>query len=249
MRGKFNKNYNVAFHVVNPPDTNRIIANEQADRASREIRPFRFAEPINVKIDLKEKINWLEDSSYLHGRLDLKVKNAKSLSLNYGKFYLPDGASMYIYNRNGEMITGPVTSSENNEAQLWGSSVYKGDLVTIEIRVPKASFGQLKLIVDNIAYGYKKVFDQAGFGESSTCNINVLCPLGNGWGQERNSVTLILNQNGSRWCSGALINNTCNINIPYLLTANHCLNSGAEDVTKWRFMFPVLESTMRPFSR
>ena len=63
--------------------------------------------------------------------------------------------------------------------------------------------------------------------------INVLCPAGNGWQNERNSVALIVS-GINEICTGTLVMNTCGNNIPYLLTANHCLNSS---VSNWVFQF------------
>jgi lysyl endopeptidase len=159
---------------------------------------------------------------------------------------------MYIYNKNGEMITGAITEKENNKNKIWGSWVYQGDLITIEIKTPSKTFNDLKLHVSNIAYGYKEVYKSikvGGFGQSGPCNINVICPLGNGWEQERNSVGLILNANGTEWCSGSMIMNTCNTSRPFFLTANHCFNPPGlpqQNVGAWRFTFQALSTTCTP---
>ncbi|HEY0067566.1 MAG TPA: T9SS type A sorting domain-containing protein, partial [Flavisolibacter sp.] len=98
-------------------------------------------------------------------------------------------------------------------------------------------------------YGYKQVFVQklGGFGQSGSCNINVLCPQGTGWENERNSVAVVALQNGSALCSGAMLNNTCNSNTPYFLTANHCFTAnGGQNVGNWRFYFQAWSSTCSP---
>lgn len=134
------------------------------------------------------------------------------------------------------MITGPVTENENNENNFWESWVYKGGSLTVDFKTPVESKTALKLHISSIAYGYKDVY-VSNFGESATCNVNVLCPAGNGWENERNSVALILDANSIALCSGALINNTCNLNIPYLLTANHCFTTTPQNVAQWKFTF------------
>jgi lysyl endopeptidase len=103
----------------------------------------------------------------------------------------------------------------------------------------------LRLHISSIAYGYKDLY-VANFGESSACNVNVICaPQGTGWENERNSVALILDGNSEALCSGALINNTCNLNIPYLLTANHCFDFNS-NVAQWKFTFQAWSSTCTP---
>ena len=150
------------------------------------------------------------------------------------------------------MITGAITEKENNKNNIWGSWVYQGELVTIEIKTPSQTFNDLKLHIGNIAYGYKDIYKSvkaSGFGLSGACNINVICPLGNGWETERNSVSLILSDDGSRWCSGALIMNTCKTNRPFYLTADHCFNPPGlpqQNVGAWRFTFQAFSPVCTP---
>jgi lysyl endopeptidase len=62
--------------------------------------------------------------------------------------------------------------------------------------------------------------------------MNVNCPDGAAWVNERNStVMLVSGSNG--FCTGALVNNTLNDGKPYVLTANHCYSTP----TTWIFRF------------
>ncbi len=239
--GQYNKSYRASLYDINPPDTNKIIERDAANKKINDVKPFRFAEPIPVNINVVESAQWIEDSTMAYGKFSIRVKTAKSLSVNFGDFFLPNETEMFIYNKSGNMITGPIKERENNKNRIWGSSVYKGDELTIELKLPKALKKYLKLNIENVAFGYVEIY---GFGNSSNCNINVICALGNGWEQERNSVALILNQDGSSWCTGSLVNNTCNVAIPYFLTANHCFTG--QDVTRWRFIFQYWSPTCTP---
>ena len=69
------------------------------------------------------------------------------------------------------------------------------------------------------------------------------CAAGNGWENERNSVALIV-VDGFEQCTGTLVMNTCGTNIPYLLTANHCL--GAGNVQNWVFQFQTWSNICTP---
>lgn len=110
----------------------------------------------------------------------------------------------------------------------------------MEIQIPLQSKGDLQLHISSIAYGYKDLY-VSNFGFASSCNVNVLCV--SGWENEQNSVALILDGNSSALCSGALINNTSNLNIPYLLTANHCFDG---NVANWKFTFQAWSPTCSP---
>ena len=75
--------------------------------------------------------------------------------------------------------------------------------------------------------------DVAGIAKASgSCNINVNCPLGANWqDQKRSSARLIM---GAGLCSGALINNTAQDSKQYFLTANHCFSGNP---ATWVFNF------------
>jgi lysyl endopeptidase len=239
-KGKYDRDYKMAVYRIAPPDTNAIKQRELQDKKGAGVKPFRFAEPVSVNINVAKLIQWNEDGEFAFGRFSIGAKGARSLSINFNDFYLPEGTELFVYNEDGSMITGPVTEKENTQKAVWGSAVYKGELLIVEVKTPVATKKDIRLNVNNVAYGYVEIF---GFGNSSACNINVLCAQGNGWEQERNAVALILNENGSVWCTGALVANTCNLNLPYFLTANHCLTG---DVTQWRFIFQYWSATCTP---
>lgn len=243
--GYFEKNYANIVNIELPAKNiaELLIKEVEMNKVSPETKPFRFAEPVTVDIDVARQIQWVTDNGYAFGKFTIHLNGALSTSINFDKFYLPEGAEMYIYNAKGNMITGPVTAAENNPGKIWGSWVYMGPEINIEVKLPLQSKEQLVLNSNNVAYGYKEVYKikVGGFGQAGACNINVICPLGNGWEAERNSVALVLNDKGSSWCSGAMIMNTCNNNRPFFLTANHCFDQ--QDVSKWRFTFQAWSPT------
>ena len=245
IEGVFKKAYQENIFNITPPDMNIINQKEKQDRESADVKPFRIADPVATSIDVVKLASWILDEKTAYAKFSIVAAKAKSLSINFNSFFLPYGTEMSIYNSDGTMITGPVTEKENNMERIWGSSVYQGEKLTIEIKIPIVQKEKLQLNISNVAYGYKEIFRTKtyGAGQSGSCNINVFCTLGNGWEDERKSVALILNQNGSFWCSGVMVNNTCLINLPYFLTANHCLNNGSENVGQWRFVFKFWSTT------
>lgn len=225
------------------PAKNNDALRRQDEQRSKQGKPFRFAESIGLDISLTTNGQWESiDSGFLVWRIKLVSKNAYSTSINFDRFHLSNDAVLFIYNGDGTMITGPVTSKENNDNGFWGSSIYKGESVIVELKVPAASASFCDLHIKNLAHGFKSLFSSLGFNASAACNVDVLCTEGNGWEAERNSVALILDDLSSDLCSGALLGTTCNINIPYLLTANHCYtalnnNGTTTNVAQWKFIF------------
>lgn len=251
-KGRFSKDYKerIDFEIPARDITTLLEAERRADAGSNEVRPFRLAEPVAIDLDIAKRINWVADRETAYGKFTIKVNGALSTSINFDRFYLPPGTELFLYNRNGNMVTGPVTEKENNANKKWGSWVYKGEYLTIEIKTPALTKDLLSLHGYNIAYGYKEVYktETGGFGQSAPCHINVLCPLGTGWEAERNGVALVLNDDGAEWCSGSMVMNTCSSTRPFFLTANHCYDTdqGLQDVTAWRFTFQAWSSTCTP---
>ncbi|MBI1767411.1 MAG: trypsin-like peptidase domain-containing protein [Bacteroidetes bacterium] len=238
-RGKFRKNYSAkAPYLIPPKDIKALFEKEILEKGADESKPFRIAEAIPVDINIVQEASWIEEGSYSHGSFTIIAAGAKSISVNFDQFKLPEGTEMFIYSENGEMITGPVTENENNENNFWGSWVYKGEKLTVEFKTQTQNRAYIKLHIASVAYGYKDIYQpkvpSGNFGTSGSCNVNVLCPAGNGWESERNSVALILGGSGTALCTGAMVNNTGNLTIPYFLTANHCFD-GAE--ANWKFFF------------
>src|SRR4051812_43282355 len=149
-KGKFKQDYTIPVYNVNPPDSNVITQNEIKFGNAQSGKPFRFAEPIAVNIDVVKLAYWKQDKNSQYGILSIRSHKAKSMSINFNNFYLPKGSELFIYNKKGEMITGAVTEQENNSGKAWGSSVYKGDLLTIEIKIPLNSKTDLHLNISNV---------------------------------------------------------------------------------------------------
>ena len=90
--------------------------------------------------------------------------------------------------------------------------------------------------LSKVIHAYRNLFkDAEDYGNSGLCNINVNCPQGALWVNEKRAVAMILESDNTRICSGVLINNTCQDGTPYFLTANHC--SSGDNVNTWIFMF------------
>lgn len=176
----------------------------------------------------------------LNYSLSINAIDAMNLSLQFSEFKLPKSAVLSIYNKNE--LTDSITSSENNENNIWATRVYQGNILSIVLKIPSSEKEQVLLKIGTVNFGYKNfgvLFDFANPGASEPCHINANCPTGNNWNNEKNSVAMIV-ANGIIQCTGSLIMNTCNTNTPYFLTANHCLDAG--NIPNWVFQFQTLST-------
>src|ERR1700722_13822426 len=159
QKGIFQHDHKNYYYPVAAPDTSVIAKRKLEDeKDSKSPKPFRFAEKINVDIDFIKQANWITEEPFEYGKLTIVSAKAKSLSMIFNHFYLPESTEMYIYNSRGAMISGPVTSAENNHDSTWGTAPLQGDSITIEIKIPAGSRNSLRLNIAVIAYGYKNIF-------------------------------------------------------------------------------------------
>jgi len=86
--------------------------------------------------------------------------------------------------------------------------------------------------ISSIAHGYRSILKE--YHDSGSCNVNVLCEMGDNWRDEIRGVSMILTGDGTRLCSGSMVNNARQDGRQLYLTANHCC---AYNPATWIFMF------------
>ncbi|MEP0828393.1 MAG: trypsin-like peptidase domain-containing protein [bacterium] len=221
-----------------PLDLKALLAEDNMEEAMG--LPFRFGYPFEVAFNLENSGEWTElgDGGRIWG-LRIVCPGAYSINLVYSRFYLPDGARLFLYDESQQFVRGAFTSRNNKEHRQFATAPTPGAAVILEYYEPSAVRGQGELEIGQIVHGYKDIFefggdnDVDGYGESGACNININCPEGAPWRNEARAVAMILVANGTRICTGTLVNNVRQDQTPYFLTAYHCLGSEAT----WIFMF------------
>lgn len=195
--------------------------------------PWRFGFNNYTNLGLSNSGTWINlpngDQIWL---LKLTCDKALTVNLTFSNTEIPNGNELYVYNENKDFILGKFIENHLYEGRL-GTELIPGNSAIVEYYVKKGNdLGNVQVSV--VTHGYRTAdeFQEKAFGGSGACNMNVNCPDGLPWQQERNSaVMLVSGSNG--FCSGALINNTLNDGKPYVLTANHCYS----DPTNWIFRF------------
>jgi len=225
---------------VGPIDLAAVEAEDQLDQQNG--MPTRIAIPFPVSITPASGGLWetLSDGARLW-RLRVTGDGARHVNLGFTHYDMPEGGELVMYAADHSEIIRPFTALDvRDHGQLWTPIVRSGDIV-IEVRLPKGvSEEALSLELGQIAYGYR------GFGtdpvvlagpRSGSCNVDVACSQGDAWANEIPSVG-VYTLSGSWTCTGAMINNTAQNQVPYFLTADHCsVSSGnaASVVVYWNY--------------
>ena len=208
---------------------------------------YAFAVPANYTPENSGSWQTLEDGSRLW-RLKVEMPGALSTNAYYDKFWLPDSAKFFVYSEETGQCVGAITSEflggSKEKPIAFATELVFGENVVFEYYQPVYVKTPAVISISRIDYGYRYVDNPYAaklrvFEQSLSCQVNVNCSTA--WSAEKHAVTRISCNfpNGSLWCSGALINTTNNSLIPYVLTADHCLNglsaANNDDISQWAF--------------
>ena len=235
------------------PSPNRVSIDAEDSANDCQSCGLRYAYPVHVNYTLENSGQWqqLADGGRLW-RLKVSIPDALSTNTYYDTFYIPKGCKFFVYSEDTKQSIGAITSEFLNSSRAnpirFATALIYGENVVYEYYQP-ASVKEAPLIhISRIDYGYRYVRNpyagqqrgnEPGFDASGKCNIDINCPDGDDWQEEKRAVARIstVKPDGSSWCSGALINNTNEDYTPYFLSAYHCARYITNDsyFSQWVF--------------
>jgi lysyl endopeptidase len=204
----------------------------EMDAALQESRPsdkksLRFALERAVGIDPSVNGGWLSLPGYRLWRVHIVSAGAESVGLLFNHYELAAGVKVFLYDPDMRHVRGAYTSGNNKPSGVLATTHIPGQEVIVEMQVPLdiGEYGSLR--IGSISHGLipvRKILapDDHRFGRSQACEIDILCDEGAQWQQTKRSVVRI--QTPTQYCTGVLLNNTAYDGIPYVLTAEHCIN-------------------------
>jgi len=224
---------------VSPPD---LTLTKEEDVINPS--PYRFGIVLPVDVSPYRSGNWttMPDGVQIW-RATVSAQGALAMSAYFDRFTIPDGGKLFIYNSDKTQVIGAFSSLNNSKSGLFATELILGDEMTLEYVKPIGSGELLQLHLNEITYAYRGVdfLDNVyKRGVAGSCEVNVNCPEGVDWQDQKRGVTRIhlKRDGGTFWCTGSLVNNTSNDDTPYILTANHCgYNSTEQELQQWIFYF------------
>ena len=227
--------YPIKFEYMPPFDMDELRAQDAVNDQNKG--PFRFGYNHYVNYGFNNSGSWitLPDGARLW-QLGIKSADAISLNLTFNDFYLPEGAQLFVYTPDRKYVIGAFTAINNDASNMFATDLIPGSELIMEYYEPAQVTGQGHINLFRVTHGYRGVeeFVTRSFGDAGSCQVNVNCPLGNNWqDQKRGVVCLVVG--GSEFCTGSLVNDVPQDGKPYVLTANHC--SSSNDFASWVFRF------------
>ena len=234
------KDIGICGEYVQAPDLKEIIFEDSINSLVKS-SSYRFGVEIDIEFnnDNAGVFHYLPNGDRIW-YLPIRSKGALALSVRFSEFDLLPGAKVFLWDQHKDSFLGAFTHKNNKPWGTLATGLINSDRIVIEVYEPKKTIGYNKYALDQLIYAYRSILsfgkDRANngpFGDSGECNVNVSCPDGIGWENEASAVALAVH-GGTVPCTGVMVNNTNEDGIPYILTAEHCLNSNLND---WVFYF------------
>lgn len=230
------------FPRVRLPPFDAEEARRKAEVEAKPGTPYRFAEPLSGKA-LAQALGkgalgrWLEgEDGIKRWLLAIEAPGAKNLNFHFEPFRLPYGARLWISDPEKRQVLGPYEDRDNPPSGAFWTPILDGDQALILLEIP-AHAGRLEFAIAGIQRGFRDPFA----AKAGACNIDVVCPEGDGWRAQIRAVASYT-IGGSGLCSGTLMATTEVGDNRVFSTANHCVSSASQAasvVLYWRHEHPT----------
>ncbi len=203
-------------------------------------QPCRFAIPVEVSLDPSNSGFIVRTGGETVWVLPLSSKGALSLNIILSPSDLPDGAYLYVYDREKRVVRGAFTRESASGASSMPVMPVPGDRLVLECHFPGTDIPQKSIGVNQVAHDFMGFFNTGGvkdfyFGRSDDCETDLNCSTNSSYQRASHSVVRLLVA-GSELCTGVMVNNSGNEYKAYILTANHCIEDQSK-ATNTIFVF------------
>lgn len=209
-------------------DMKKIEAEDRQDEADNMPPRFGYRHKVNYNLSNSGVWHKLPNGDRLW-QLNIVCPSALSVNFCFNKFWIPEGGKFFVYSKERHHSIGAFTSRNNKGDSInvrgFATGLVYGDDVMLEYYQPKEVGTDAVISIEYVVQGYRYIhFGEKDFGESGNCQVNINCPEGVNWQNEKYAVAMII-VDGERWCTGSLLVTTDLEQKPYLLTADHCLEA------------------------
>lgn len=153
----------------------------------------------------------------------IESPGAVAQRLGFSRLELPEGAQIVVYDpAEPEEVYGPIEGPAP-EGGLWVPSCF-AEVVAVECQVPRGAAG-VDFVLEQTAHVFKDFLTPL-LSTAGGCNLDLSCYPG--WAETGRGVAAYgyISSPYVLRCTGALIADTdLTTDIPYFLTANHCLST------------------------
>ncbi|MCB9899250.1 MAG: IPT/TIG domain-containing protein [Planctomycetes bacterium] len=226
-----------------------LLVEEDAMHEARGIWPLRYGVPVSLPFELADvgAFEVTSDGRRLAGRVRIEAPGARSLGVEFARFDLPPGGTVFLYDETLSTVYGAYTAQNEGPDGALAIEPFPGDSVVIEYSQPADQPFDAHVTLRQVIYDYRDLFAlEASLDDGSYsggCSVDVNCPEGAPYGlQKRCTVRTVYS---GLLCSGSILNNTARDQTPYLYTANHC-TTGSTVIVRFGYQRPGCGSGSAP---
>ena len=234
------------YQTVIIPSPDVSLLRKADDEQGKAGLPFRVGTCIPLQINLAEEsfLQTLSDGGHILS-IRIVTKKAVGTVLYYDAFKIPKEGKLYIYSSDRHTVLGAYTEISNPSGGPFATPFIPGDTLCLEYYHPDLQDATAlpDIRISDLSFIYRTegfINNSKGFGHSDWCEVNINCPEGDNWKNEKRGIARILLKagGGTFWCTGSLVNNTTQDLSPYFLTADHCgQDASTTELNQWIFHF------------
>jgi len=185
-------------------------------------KSLKFAHSFPVSISSENSGTWYEADGFKIWQVELSSEEAYSLYVTFSKYYIPEGARLFVFDPEKKVILGAFTSKNNKPYKKLSIRPLPGDNLIVQYEEPLDAAFNGELEIGEIYHDYKGIFSSNNRWDrrlSQSCNVDVNCEFESETDDQRRAVCVVLA--GKELGTGTLLNNVMKDGKPYLLSAYH----------------------------
>ena len=193
----------------------------EAEKAAN-LKTMKFAHSFEVSLTPDNSGEWCQIDGYRVWQLTIKSEDAYSLNVIFSKYYIPDGARLFVFDSNRNVVLGAFTSANNKPYKKLAIYPVPGNELVIQYEEPENATFQGELEIGEVNHDFKGVFSLTNRWDrrlSESCNVDVNCEFESGLTNQKRAVCRVIA--GDELGTGNLLNDVPRDGTPYLISAFH----------------------------
>lgn len=177
---------------------------------------YKFGGSIPVDVNTETHGKWSVENGVKVWRVKIQSDSAKTLSVQMSKFKMTATSELYVTDSQGSVM-GPYTYANNKQSLKFATMPVATEWLLLELYIAANDYAKPLLQIGSVVHGFQDVLRKSG-----KCNINAPCEMLD-WDAPMRSVAMMLTEDGTGYCSGAMLNNARGDGRQLFLTAYHCV--------------------------
>jgi hypothetical protein len=218
--------------VMMPVVSNDLLRweNVRNNDDSAILKPLIFAHTFPVHISPLTHGIWSRSTDgWWVWKVTLTSLGAYSINLMFDDIRLPDKARLFLYSPDQAHVIGAFTARTIKGPDLFATEPVEGESVVVQFELPYLPGNVADFVISAVNHDFLGILKYTDTRRpmgiaAGACNPDIRCKAGDKWDNAANSVCRVMVL-GRELCTGTLLNNTAQDKRPYILTANHCINT------------------------